>query len=141
MQKRISKQNLALITAGLILAPDELGELCDSENHTRFLLSLGELVAEYCGGDIADAIPYSLPGAKREMNLMVVPNGCLPSLRNNVWSHFDTNQDWGSLSDGSEEWEDIEVGVTPSPDDIRNVLQAVLVRLGGAQQIAELTVY
>ena len=130
MSKQILPNELAEIVTGLLVAPDVLGELDSPEKHQSFMLAVGEVVAEHCGGhvrgvndpdmdDIYLAEPISVP------TFSVEPDDRLPSVANNVWAYYDLFV-WDP-----EDVEGLEVG-TPMTleaiEQVRSRLQTALVR-------------
>lgn len=108
MSKQILPNELAEIVVGLLVAPELLGELDDQKKHHRFMLAIGEVVAEYCGG----SANWVNSGAQGEDMLSVSPNDYLPSFHCNVWSCYDP-EGW----DG-EEVEGLDIGVLKTDKEV-----------------------
>ncbi len=51
MSKQILPHEIAEIVTGLLVKPELLGELDSPERHQAFMLDIGRVVAEHCGGD------------------------------------------------------------------------------------------
>lgn len=51
MSKQIFPHELAEIVTGLLVKPELLGELDSPQKHQAFMLDIGRVVAEHCGGE------------------------------------------------------------------------------------------
>lgn len=94
MSKQITPNELAEIVTGLLVKPDLLGELDSPDRHQSFMLDIGRVVAEHCGGEAnwvneAATNKRFLEDEENSPTLSVSPNDSLPSLHNNVWGCFD----------------------------------------------------
>lgn len=85
MEKKILPKELAEIVTGLLVKPELLGELDTTEKHQQFIQAVGQVVADFCGGDIAGVTNDSVPA------LRVSPNDNLPSITENVWQYHDVD--------------------------------------------------
>ena len=130
MSKQIKTNELAEIVTGLLVRPDLMGELDESATHERFIEAIGQVVADFCGGEINGVAPANQPAgmAPDYINtpyLSVYPSESLPSLEKCVWSAYDT-EGWEGHT--SEEL-GLTVGVAPTEAQIREHrqnLQALL---------------
>ena len=52
MTKQILPNELAEIVTGLLIKPELLGELDSREAHQAFMLDIGRVIADHCGGRI-----------------------------------------------------------------------------------------
>lgn len=86
MSKHITAQELSEIVTGLLLSPDSLGELMEADQYRSFMLGIGEVVANHCGGH---ANGVGKPQGMKEDMLSISPNDSLPSLNSSVWSAYD----------------------------------------------------
>ena len=95
MSKKISPSELAEIVCGLLMKPELLGELDTPKQHQAFMLDIGRVVANHCGGDAFDIDdPKSQEGfyMANENNvplLSVSPPKRFPYLQKSVWSNYD----------------------------------------------------
>ncbi len=134
MGKQILTNELAEIITGLLVNPDLLGELDSPEKHADFIRDIGQVVADYCGGDINGAIPCDLPGdgvpsMPAPHYLSVQPNDSLPSLESCIWSFYDPDG-WED-----EAGSDYDLDSQPAPSkleiqSLRASLQGLLLRVG-----------
>lgn len=99
MSKQISTRELAEVVTGLLVKPDVLGQLCTLEQHQSFMLDIGRVIADHCGG-VANWVNHDgngtdYPSEDDELAplLSVSPNDSLPNLHRNVWAFHDT-QGW-----------------------------------------------
>ncbi|MDH5232034.1 MAG: hypothetical protein OEY38_18375 [Gammaproteobacteria bacterium] len=94
MSKLISPKELAELVSGLLVRPSLLGELDTLDRYEDFIRDIGQVVADYCGGEVV-AVSHPISSDKFSSSdnalpaLHVEPNDSLPSLENNVWSHYD----------------------------------------------------
>jgi len=106
-----------------------MGALDSREQHQNFMLDIGRVVADYCGGTAnwineQDFEDNYLSDDTRSPMLSVSPNDSLPSLNRNVWALFDTSGWEGEEVDG------IEIGEPMSQKEISDLkmkLQALLI--------------
>lgn len=93
MSKQIKPSELAEIVTGLLVRPDILGEIDDSDTHERFIEAIGEVVADFCGGTVNGVNPSDsgtpLTDHVFTPYLSVYPNDSLPCLEQCVWSPYD----------------------------------------------------
>ncbi|MEH5114945.1 hypothetical protein [Klebsiella variicola] len=93
MTKQILPNELAEIVTGLLIKPELLGELDSREAHQAFMLDIGRVIADHCGGlvnGITDgdvAKPY-LSDIECTPILHIEPDDRLPSTERNVWSNY-----------------------------------------------------
>lgn len=93
MTKQILPNELAEIVTGLLIKPELLGELDSREAHQAFMLDIGRVIADHCGGrvnGITDgdvAQPY-LSDIECTPTLHIEPDDRLPSTERNVWSNY-----------------------------------------------------
>ena len=52
MTKQILPNELAEIVTGLLIKPELLGELDSREAHQAFMLDIGRVIADHCGGRV-----------------------------------------------------------------------------------------
>ncbi len=52
MTKQILPNELAEIVTGLLIKPELLGELDSREAHQSFMLDIGRVIADHCGGRV-----------------------------------------------------------------------------------------
>lgn len=84
MTKQILPNELAEIVTGLLIKPELLGELDSREAHQAFMLDIGRVIADHCGGrvnGITDgdvAKPY-LSDIECTPTLHIEPDDRLPS--------------------------------------------------------------
>lgn len=134
MSKQILPHELAEIVTGLLVKPELLGELDSPQKHQAFMLDIGRVVAEHCGGEAnwindGDTEENYLSDQYSSPYLSVSPNDSLPSLLNNVWSYYDP-EGW---EDEFLDCDDVNAGEPPSPDSIvrgRKELQGLLSNAG-----------
>ena len=97
MSKQISPNELAEIITGLLVKPNILGEEMTSQQHKKFMLEIGEVVADNFGG-IINSINDNWTGTnegygeitRHSSTLMSVsPDERIPSLNVNVWACHD----------------------------------------------------
>lgn len=123
MAKLLSPKELAELVSGLLIQPELFGELDDRHNYHDFILAIGNVVAQFCGGEPI-AVEYHPPLANHEPSytpmLVVNPNDSLPSLHGSVWSYFDP-RGWDDLPLPT----GIELGQEPLPERILNVRSAL----------------
>lgn len=103
MSKQILPAELAELVCGLLLNPNILGELDSKERHQAFMLDIGRVIADHCGGHVngingPDWEEGYLQEEQSSPMLSVSPNDSLPSINKCIWSYFDP--------DG---WEDEEI--------------------------------
>jgi hypothetical protein len=89
MPKQIIPNELAEIVSVLLVKPSLLGELDTLESYHNFVQEIGQVVADFCGGQINGIAPNDPIEEKGVPLLSVSPNDSLPSMSNNVWSYFD----------------------------------------------------
>ncbi|WP_060876675.1 hypothetical protein [Klebsiella variicola] len=93
MTKQILPNELAEIVTGLLIKPELLGELDSRESHQAFMLDIGRVIADHCGGRINGitdgdvAKPY-LSDIECTPTLHIEPDDRLPSTERNVWSNY-----------------------------------------------------
>ncbi len=120
-RKLIDRRELALILAKLLINPAACGELENSEKFEAFMLDIGQVVADYCGGNINGVSPVEVENidadVQTEPMLSVSPNGSLPSLLENIWAGFDEG--------GWSECPGIELGVKPTEKQIDHLKQQI----------------
>lgn len=122
MSKQILPNELAELVTGLLVKPGLLNELDSPSKHQAFMLDIGRVVAEHCGGDVYGVIAqdseenYLGDGYSSPM-LSVNPDSNLPSLNNNVWAYYDT-EGWELKAKNQD---DIDEGEEMSPEAIANV--------------------
>jgi hypothetical protein len=85
MNNQLKNTELAEIVAGLIVNPVLLGQLDSVAEHDKFVRSISEVVADFCGGDIVDVDNGTITVSK---------NDSLPSATDNVWSNHGSGN-WG----------------------------------------------
>ena len=114
MSKQIKPFELAEIVTGLLVRPDLMGELDDETVYHDFIRAIGEVVADYCGGEVNTAHPADQPdfeGFSYQFTpyLSVYPNDSLPSMIGCVWAPYDPDgwedeiKESGELTSGSEQ--------------------------------------
>ncbi len=134
MSKQLLPNELAEIVTGLLVKPELLGELDSPQKHQAFMLDIGRVVAEHCGGEAnwvnkGDTNEDYLSDQYSSPTLSVSPNDGLPCLFDNVWSYYDP-EGW------EEEYldcDDVNAGAPPSTDSIasgRKELQGLLCNAG-----------
>jgi len=127
MPKQIIPNELAEIVSALLVKPSLLGELDSLESYHNFVQEIGQVVADFCGGQV-NGIPTDDPIDEKGVPLLIVsPNDSLPSMSNNVWSYFDLT---GWDCPGTPEISD---GVPMSPGEInatRKKMQRLLMSEG-----------
>lgn len=95
MHKKITPRDLARIVAALLISPSIFkDELSTAHEHQAFMLEIGKVVADFCGGDIAGITPTDNLFLNPP-TLRVEPNELLNSYHRNVWAYFD-NAVWDS---------------------------------------------
>jgi len=127
MFKQISHRDLAEIVTALLVKPELLGELDTVEKHQEFMLAIGHVVADHCGGQTnwinpADVDEEYLSDQYSSPYLSVSPNENLPSLERNVWAYHDP--------DGWEGMEGLSDEAILTNDEIqktRNSIQQLLI--------------
>lgn len=128
MSKQILPAELAELVCGLLLNPNILGELDSPERHQAFMLDIGRVIADHCGGHVngingPDWEEGYLQEEPSSPMLSVSPNDRLPSISNCIWSYFDPDG-WED-----EEIDGIETGEPLCPAEvskIRSQLQGLL---------------
>lgn len=123
MSKQILPNELAEIVVGLLVKPQLLGELDTPDKHQAFMLDIGRVVAEHCGGEAnwinqEDTDEDYLADQYNSPYLSVSPDDSLPSLNRNVWAYHDS-EGWESETFESEG--EIAKDQPLTPDAIRNV--------------------
>ena len=134
MSKQIIPNELAEIVTALLVKPSLLGELDSLESYNNFVHEIGQVVADFCGGQIdgvsnPDAVEENQLEERGMTMLSVSPNDSLPSKSNNVWSYYDRA--------GRESGDTLEIerGVPMSTGQIngtRKKMQSLLLGEGGA---------
>lgn len=123
MAKLLAPKELAELVSGLLIQPELMGELENRQTHHDFILAIGNVVAQFCGGDTI-GIEYHPPLTHQDASytpmLVVNPNESLPSLLGSVWSFFDP-RGWDDLPLPS----GIERGQEPSPEHIQTVRSTI----------------
>lgn len=94
MAKQITPKELAELVCGLLLKPQLLGELDSVAKHQEFMLDIGRVIADHCGGQINHVTPSDteenyLSDKYSSPYLSVSPDDSLPSLARNVWALHD----------------------------------------------------
>jgi len=122
MSKQILPHELAEIVTGLLVKPELLGELDSLEKHQAFMLDIGQVVAEHCGGEAncineGDTEENYLSDQYSSPYLSVSPNDSLPSLLGNVWSYYDLDGWENDVID----CDDVDAGEPLSTDSITKV--------------------
>lgn len=92
MRKQITAIDLAELVVGLLVKPELLGELDSQERYQNFMLDIGRVVADHCGGE-ANWINAGRNSRHKDDYdpelLSVSPNDSIPSLCKNIWSYHD----------------------------------------------------
>lgn len=101
MSKHIMPRELAEIVTGLLIDPSFLGELDSPAVHQDFMLEIGKIVADFCGGEIRGIFPPDssssyLSTEEDSPSLIVSPNNNLPHYHRNIWSAYDP-EGWNTL--------------------------------------------
>lgn len=101
MSKQILPKELAEIVTGLLVKPELLGELDSPERHMAFIVDIGQVVSDHCGGIVnwvnaPDTTENYLSAECASPYLSVEPDDRLPSLNNNLWSMYD-NSGWEGI--------------------------------------------
>lgn len=114
--KHITARELASIVSSLLMHPQAVLELDDRDQYKRFMQAIGEVVADFCGGEVQPPVPAMKEGHVEsrhatddddrsvvesccELLLPVLPNDSLPGLNDNIWASFDPDSGWyGHLS-------------------------------------------
>ena len=113
MGKVITADELAVLVHDLISKPENLGAMDDTDQYTRFLCDIGNVVADHCGGRIVFVSPPDF--TKKDLDaetltderfmdthrdamswcVHIQGDESLPDLENNVWTHhgFDPESD------------------------------------------------
>jgi hypothetical protein len=94
MSKQVLPHELAELITGLLIDPTLLGELDSPEKHQAFMLDIGRVIADHCGGKAnwinpGDTLDNYLSNEYSSPYLSVSPDESLPSLQNNVWALYD----------------------------------------------------
>lgn len=146
MSKQILPHELAEIVTGLLVRPELLGELDSPEKHQDFMLDIGRVVAEHCGGDINQVSPSDttqdyLRTAHSSPYLSVSPNDSIPSLYINAWAYHDRygwEEEENALADaGNSHNEDCSPLTDNSIKATRTTLQSLLSNLGIADGLSQ----
>lgn len=123
MAKLLAPKELAELVSGLLIQPELMGELENRQTHHDFILAIGNVVAQFCGGD-SIGIEYHPPVTHEDTRytpmLVVNPNESLPSFLGSVWSYFDP-RGWDDLPLPS----GIDRGQEPSPEHIQTVRSTI----------------
>jgi len=95
MHKLITSEELSEIVSQLLVEPNTVGELEQGDAHYRFVQSIAQVVAEFCGGRVSQVI-----GEEDELptTVSIAPSSSLPSATHNVWAQFDPSG-WEGLTD------------------------------------------
>jgi len=117
MTKQVHSFELAEVVTGLLIEPSIFGELDSPQKHQAFMLDIGRVIAEHCGGEVnwvneADTEENYLSDQYGSPYLSVSPDHSLPSLNNNVWSFYDQSG-WDD-----EAFLDIDPGSLPAESEI-----------------------
>jgi hypothetical protein len=113
MSKILTNFEMAEILLQLLVQPDSVGELDESEKFCHFMESSAELIADFCGGDIGSVRLPDSPAPIEEgdtshlYSVAVYTNDSLPSLTNCIWSPYDPNG-----------WEDEEAAAGESSTEL-----------------------
>ncbi|WP_154922510.1 hypothetical protein [Klebsiella grimontii] len=75
MTKQILPNELAEIVTGLLIKPELLGELDSREAHQAFMLDIGRVIADHCGG-----LVNGITGSAWKTESMVTPVFATPIL-------------------------------------------------------------
>lgn len=86
MSKHITDFELVEIVSGLIMVPEQAGELEDASNHQRFVESIAGVVADYCGGCVTGVQPASKDGFP--LSVSIEQNESLPD-SGGIWANYD----------------------------------------------------
>jgi hypothetical protein len=115
MSKQIKPSELSEIVTGLLIRPDLMGELDSPEQHERFIEAIGQVVVDFCGGEINGVGHADLPEGHpvsyiHTPYLSVYPDDSLPSLEECVWAPYDP-QGW--MDESAEEYA-LATGIAPT---------------------------
>lgn len=117
--KHITARELASIVSSLLMHPETVLELDDRDQYKRFMQAIGEVVADFCGGEVQTPVPAmkerhlesshaaddddrSVVEPCCELLLPVLPNDSLPGLNDNIWASFDPGSGWYGCLSGDE---------------------------------------
>lgn len=135
--KHITARELASIVSSLLMHPHTVLELDERSRYARFMKAIGEVVADFCGGEVQSPVPAmgeghaesryahvtddddrSVVAPQRELLLPVLPNDSLPGLNDNIWASFDPGNGWYGCLSGDEiaERQGGFAGVLPAND-------------------------
>ena len=95
MSKQLQPHELAELVTTLLTNPRAIGELDTESQHIDFFRDIGEVVAQYCGGEVngvgkADDLQNYLSNTNTSQPMLSVsPSDSLPSLERNVWAYHD----------------------------------------------------
>jgi hypothetical protein len=140
MAKQITSNELAEIVTGLLIKPDLFGELDSPEKHDEFIEAIGQVVANFCGGDIGGVSPADVPENQWPNDVMtsylsVWPNDSLPSLEGCIWAPYDP--------DGWEDHTNEEFELCPGEpvsliktEDVRQTIYTLMASVRRAQDEA-----
>jgi len=129
MSRQILPNELAEVVTALLVQPKILGQFDSPDRHMEFMEAIGEVVANFCGGQIngvhpADGSFDGNPFLDAPM-LSVWPDSRLPDLQHCVWGPYDP--------DGWEEVTPEQCGIEPNatplpltPEQTRKTVQALL---------------
>lgn len=142
MPRQIFPQELVEILSGLLLKPEIFGELDSPEKHQAFMLDIGRVVADHCGGEINGVAEpagkeFNLSEEWSQPYLSVSPNDSLPSLLNNVWAYYDGPSGW---EDDFLDCDHVDAGEPLTEKEIKAVrqqLQSLLSNIALSQQNAQ----
>lgn len=143
MSKQILPRELAEIVTGLLVKPELLDELDSPERHRAFMLDIGRVVADHCGGEAnwvneGDTEENYLSDQYSSPYLSVSPNDSLPSLLNNVWACYDTEgwEDEYLDCDGVEAGDPLtEEAISKTRADLQSLLCNAAIAEGAAQTL------
>ncbi len=130
MSTPILPNELAEIVTGLLINPSIFGELDMQSEHQEFMLEIGRIVGNYCGG-YAYWVKPGNPDSNHLSNdgtpplLMVGPDNSLPSLHQNVWAYYVSSGWEGEDVDGIEQGEPLNATQITA---MRSQLQSLLIK-------------
>ncbi|WP_415912216.1 hypothetical protein [Neptuniibacter sp. QD37_11] len=135
MSKHITPAELAEIVTALLVDPDAKMHMNHPEEHSNFIQDIARAVALRCGGDIVGVSPLEDfeqmdDGERCSALVSVYPDGELPSLRNNIWSPYDGQDDWEMEQEDADAL-DIPLGRALTDQDvkyIRTLRQSMLIK-------------
>lgn len=108
MTKIVTNLEIAEIFLQLLVQPDAVGGLSESQTYAEFLTGSSRVIAEFCGGEISGSSFPDLDNPMDDADIShlytvgVYPNDSLPSLSGCIWSPFDPNGWNGEIHEAGE---------------------------------------